>query len=245
MLQILDRIKDQKDRDLIVQIYDYLVKTYNPEVIINTQNYFGVKNLSKYNQYWLYYENNSKLVLKARKDANIIELDGNFIKHQIDSFEVFLRVIESIPMIVINSNRTLVETTTLDFFERKQTLEEKVMIYSIGSCNFQNKNGSYTAILEYKDNFKVIRGSLKGTTSNRCIIQGIIESIKSIKKPSELIVVTSTLIGIKKGLKGKGPNHDLIRDLIDSIELKKCTVQFFTVKGHELNKYMKKVEDSL
>lgn len=118
---------------------------------------------------------------------------------------------------------------------------DKVKIYSVGSCDYNTRIGKYYTLLEYKTYYKVINDQLCNTTVNRCIIQGIIDAIKLLKKPCNLLIVTATPVGIKTAMKSsKGPNVDLIKTLFDLIEDKKCEFEFVAIEGEgkELREYI-------
>jgi hypothetical protein len=118
---------------------------------------------------------------------------------------------------------------------------EVVKIYSIGSCNPQTRLGRYTALLQYKSNFKVVDGDLTNTTANRCIITGLIEAVKLLKKPCRVNLITSTAIGVESVTKnGKGTNAVIVRILLNTLAQKQCDPSFIVVlgEGEELNKFI-------
>jgi hypothetical protein len=105
----------------------------------------------------------------------------------------------------------------------------KIIVY--GSCDYKTRKGSYIAILQYGNIYKKIQGECDDTTANRCILQGIIESLQIMKKPTSVDVITSTPVGIKKGLRGSGTNFDLIKIIFDKITEKKLIVTFYSCEG--------------
>ena len=119
-----------------------------------------------------------------------------------------------------------------------------VKIFSTGSCNTKTRCGRYKVLIEYKSHYKVIEGDLTDTTVNRCIITGLIEAVKLLKKPYKVYVVTSTLIGISKATRnGKGPNADVVKILLETLNQKQCDPSFIAVKGEgeKLNRHISKV----
>lgn len=118
---------------------------------------------------------------------------------------------------------------------------EVLKIYSIGSCNPQTKLGRYTALLQYKSHFKVVEGDLTYTTAKRCIIIGLIEAVKQLKKPCTVNIITSTPIGVDNLIKnGKATNADILKILLDTLAQKHCDPSFIVVKGEgeKLNKFI-------
>lgn len=116
-----------------------------------------------------------------------------------------------------------------------------VKVFSVGSCNPQTRLGKYNAKLVYKSRHKKIAGEITDTTTNRCIITGIIESIKLIKKPCRVVVVTSTAVGIHTFARtGKGTNADILKELLELLDIKQCDWEFIDVpgEGEKLNKFV-------
>jgi len=102
----------------------------------------------------------------------------------------------------------------------------------------------------FKENQKKICGGSKETTNNRMEIQAVIEALKVIKKPSEIIINTDSkyvMDGITKwinGWKKNGwrtadrkavKNSELWQEL--DIESSKHSIEWRWVKGHSGDKY--------
>ncbi len=82
---------------------------------------------------------------------------------------------------------------------------------------------------------------LEDTTANRCIILGLIDAVKLLKKPCKVNLVTSTPIGVVTVMKkGKGTNGDIINELLNLLKEKNCEAEFFAVEGEgdKLNAYI-------
>ncbi len=60
--------------------------------------------------------------------------------------------------------------------------EEKIRIYTDGSCLWNPWNWWYAAILLYKDNSKTVKWGEKNTTNNRMELKAIISALKELKK---------------------------------------------------------------
>ena len=67
---------------------------------------------------------------------------------------------------------------------------EKIIIYTDGACSGNPGVGGWGAILMYNKYEKKISGGNKDTTNNQMEIRAVIEALKIIKKPSEIIINT-------------------------------------------------------
>ncbi len=85
---------------------------------------------------------------------------------------------------------------------------EAVHILSVASCNSQTRTGFYEASLSAQGNSVYYKADLADTTPNRCVIQGLIDGVKKLNKPSEITFIISTNIGRLN--KPSGPNKDLL-----------------------------------
>jgi len=114
---------------------------------------------------------------------------------------------------------------------------KNVKIYSIGHCDTSSRKGRYEALLEYNENRKYLIKEVNDTTANRCIIIGLIDSVSSLKEPCAIELITTTKIGLRGLSKGKGPNVDLLKKLMDTIQEKGCEFEFVELegKGAEIN----------
>lgn len=54
---------------------------------------------------------------------------------------------------------------------------------SVGNCNTTLEEGSYKTMLIYQKAHKIPHGSIVTRSSNRCILCGIKEATKAIKRP--------------------------------------------------------------
>lgn len=106
--------------------------------------------------------------------------------------------------------------------------EKNVIIMSVGSCNTSLKEGSYKAIMIYQNSHKVIRGDMKTNSANRCILCGIKEATEAIKKPSDVMIISPTLLGF--GTR-KSANYDICEEIIDILTAKKCNIKILTCEG--------------
>jgi ribonuclease HI len=127
---------------------------------------------------------------------------------------------------------------------------EKIIIYTDGACSGNPGVGGWGAILMYNKYEKKISGGNKDTTNNQMEIRAVIEALKIIKKPSEIIINTDSkyvMDGITKwifGWKKNGwrtadrkavKNSELWQEL--DIEVSKHSIEWRWVKGHSGDKY--------
>lgn len=108
------------------------------------------------------------------------------------------------------------------------THRKKVTISSVGSCDAATRLGYFEALMEYNGKRKYLRHDLADTTANRCIIQGLIEGVRNLREPCEVMLVTSTSLGLPKL---KGANTDLLRLLVSELEERNCTFTSNVVDG--------------
>ncbi len=135
-------------------------------------------------------------------------------------------------------------------------MSEKVQIYTDGACLGNPGKGGWGAILIYKEHQKKIFGGELETTNNRMEMKAVIESLRALKKSSEIILYTdSTYVkdGITKWIhswKKNGwrnanrkpvKNSDLWQEL--DIEVKKHRIEWIWVKGHSGNYYNEIVDE--
>lgn len=120
-----------------------------------------------------------------------------------------------------------------------------IIIYTDGACSGNPGPGGWGAVLLYGDHRKDIFGGEKETTNNRMELSAVIESLKILKKPSNVSIYTDSkyvMDGItkwifnwkKNGWKSanKKPikNIDLWQEL--DKEVAKHQLKWTWVKGH-------------
>ncbi len=129
-------------------------------------------------------------------------------------------------------------------------MSDKITIYTDGACLGNPGKGGWGAVLLYKEHCKKISGSAKETTNNRMEMQAVIEALRALKKPSQVIVYTDSKYvqngisdwinswkkyGWKNSAKKPIKNVDLWQDL--DLEAAKHQVEWRWVKGHNGDKY--------
>ncbi len=129
-------------------------------------------------------------------------------------------------------------------------MTSSIEIYTDGACLGNPGRGGWGAILLYKEHRKEISGGEKLSTNNRMEMRAVIESLKTLKKLSEVTLYTDSkyvMDGItkwifnwkKNGWKGsdKKPvkNVDLWQEL--DAEVAKHQIKWVWVKGHSGNKF--------
>ena len=75
----------------------------------------------------------------------------------------------------------------------------KVKIYTDGACRGNPGPGGWGALLIYGDREKKIKGFSKNTTNNIMELTAVIESLKNLNKPCELIITTDSKY-VKNGI---------------------------------------------
>ena len=75
----------------------------------------------------------------------------------------------------------------------------KVEIFTDGACKGNPGPGGWGAILRYKNKEKEIKGFSKETTNNIMELKAVIEALKHLKKPCEIIITTDSKY-VKNGI---------------------------------------------
>jgi len=128
---------------------------------------------------------------------------------------------------------------------------KKVEIYTDGACSGNPGPGGWGAVLVYGQHEKELSGGDSSTTNNRMELTAVIEALRLLKEPCQVVLTTDSryvVDGITKGwAKGwrrngwiksdKKPalNPELGGALLD--ELEKHQVEFVWVKGHAGHPY--------
>lgn len=134
----------------------------------------------------------------------------------------------------------------LEFFRMK-----RVEIYTDGSCKCNPGPGGWCAILVYGKHEKLISGGEAQTTNNRMELTAIIEALKALKEPCEIVLTSDSKYALdalqngwasswrannwKKADKSKALNPDLWEMLLDEVE--KHEISYVWVKGHAGHPY--------
>ncbi|MCC8072973.1 MAG: ribonuclease HI [Clostridiales bacterium] len=128
---------------------------------------------------------------------------------------------------------------------------KKVEIYTDGACSGNPGKGGWGAVLVYGKAEKEISGGEKETTNNRMELTAVIEALKLLKEPCEVLLTTDSKYvcdsvskgwvyswqknGWKKADKKPALNIDLWQELL--MLLKRHNVTFNWVKGHNGHPY--------
>ncbi len=137
-----------------------------------------------------------------RKSDNGNEYYINFYTEQAQTF-VFQHINDIIELRNSKKSRDIINIQTIEFpsdlsvKEFIQRQHDKCFIMSIGSCDSVAGVGSYIAVLHYKGKSKVLKKTNIPTSSaNKCILTGIIDAAASIKSPTDVIILSSTPLGL-------------------------------------------------
>ncbi len=118
---------------------------------------------------------------------------------------------------------------------------KQIHLYSDGSSLGNPGCGGYCAILKYKSHQKIIKGANKNVTNNQMELKAVIEGLKAIKEPCEVIIVSDSNYvvkainewlknWVKKDFKGV-KNPELWKEYIDVAKNHK--IKAFWVRGHD------------
>lgn len=125
-------------------------------------------------------------------------------------------------------------------------MSQKVYIYTDGACSGNPGPGGWCAILKYGQHEKVISGGDALTTNNKMELTAVIEGLRALKRPCEVIITSDSKYVCDAVLKGwvyswkkKGwkksdgkpaLNSDLWEMLLEQLAIH--TVEFNWIKGH-------------
>ncbi|WP_206881222.1 ribonuclease HI [Alicyclobacillus mali (ex Roth et al. 2021)] len=124
--------------------------------------------------------------------------------------------------------------------------DETVILYTDGACSGNPGPGGWAAILQWKGHVKELSGGEPETTNQRMELKAVIEGLKALKRPCDVIVHSDSAYVVncfKQGwyvnwrkngwMNSKGEpvqNRDLWEELLDAINGHR--VRFEKVKGH-------------
>lgn len=74
---------------------------------------------------------------------------------------------------------------------------KKITIYTDGSALFNPGPGGYCGILVYGKHEKIVKGGVPNTTNNRMELMAAIESIKNLKEPCEITLISDSTYVLK------------------------------------------------
>jgi len=126
----------------------------------------------------------------------------------------------------------------------------KIVMFTDGCMDKASENGGYGVILRYRGAVKEISGGFRQTTSNRMEIVACIEGLRSLKRPSEVVIFSDSQYVVNSMSKGwvkrwqaqgwmrnekdRAENSDLWAQLLDLCN--QHQVEFRWVKGHNNTK---------
>jgi ribonuclease HI len=74
---------------------------------------------------------------------------------------------------------------------------KKISLFSDGSALGNPGFGGYCAILRYKENEKIISGSMENATNNQMELLAVIEGLAALKEPCEVHIVSDSSYVVK------------------------------------------------
>ena len=99
---------------------------------------------------------------------------------------------------------------------------KNVKIYCKGYCNSHTQEGGYSVVVKCNNVADRIDGKMISSSSNKCILQGLIIGVGHIKEACNVELVVSCLLGFQSYQKGKGINKSMIGELINLLDSKSC-----------------------
>ncbi|MDR1629458.1 MAG: ribonuclease HI [Oscillospiraceae bacterium] len=127
-----------------------------------------------------------------------------------------------------------------------QTQTDTVYLYTDGACSGNPGPGGYCAVLKYGEYQKTVSGGCADTTNNRMELSAVIEGLRALNRPCEVVLTTDskyiadaiTKHWLKSWKKNNWVKSDkkpvLNRDLWEALDalLQTHTVEIQWVKGH-------------
>lgn len=123
---------------------------------------------------------------------------------------------------------------------------KQVEIFTDGACQGNPGPGGWAAVLRYNGREKEISGGAPDTTNNRMELTGVIEALKILKEPCEVVLCSDSKYvcdaiekgwakswkrnGWRKADKRPALNTDLWDTLLTQLERHRVTIRW--VKGH-------------
>lgn len=115
-----------------------------------------------------------------------------------------------------------------NFIDFLDGINNAIVIISLGSCIIEKQSGKYRTIMRYNDKVKLLEGSITTTSSNVCILTGILKAVECIKKASEVYIVSGTPLGFHSR---KSPNRALCEKIYLALTQKKCNAKLVEIFG--------------
>ena len=121
----------------------------------------------------------------------------------------------------------------------------KFYVRGVADSSNENKIGKYIVIMNYKGIEKELSNTIYHTTSNRMIIQGVIDAIDKLKRPCRIKLYTHAVIGLETYYRqGSGTNKDLIKVLFEKLAEGGHSMQEYICgdRQEELSEKLKKIK---
>ena len=128
---------------------------------------------------------------------------------------------------------------------------KKVILYTDGACSGNPGKGGWGAVLIYGESEKQMSGVAEVTTNNQMELTAVIEGLKALKEPCEVLVYSDSAYVVnafnqnwiegwinnnwRNSKKDPVANRELWEELISLTKTHKVT--FNKVKGHAGDKY--------
>jgi ribonuclease HI len=70
--------------------------------------------------------------------------------------------------------------------------DDEVELWTDGACSGNPGPGGWAAILRYRGHERVLSGGEQMTTNNRMELQGVIEGLRALTRPSRVLIITDS-----------------------------------------------------
>lgn len=123
------------------------------------------------------------------------------------------------------------------------TYRNKIVLYTDGACSGNPGAGGYAGILVAYDDKgdvtreKIVTGGAAHTTNNQMEISAVIEGLRALTRPTEILIVTDSQYVINTMTKNwkRNKNRDLWEQLDEQCAIHQVKWKF--VKGHAGHEY--------
>lgn len=125
--------------------------------------------------------------------------------------------------------------------EITEIFPQDVVILGYGESATTYRAGYYKMALVHKRKMRYMEDEV-WTTKERAVLWGISEALGRINKPINIILFTSTNLGVASLYKKNGANADLCRKINDHIKEKGCTLSIYVLPhiSKKLEEFLKK-----
>ena len=129
-----------------------------------------------------------------------------------------------------------IRSTVRDFLSRQG---KYCLITASGVWSPDTQMGSYTAGLCFRNNWKVFeKEDLQETSATRCILQGVLDAAKLLKKPTDVLLLLSPDPSYTDP---KNADYPLWKEILETLAQARCTIRLAVCqsRGDEIARLLK------